>query len=145
MLLMVEKGIRGGMCHAIHRHTKANNKYIQDYDTNKELSHLICWYVNNLYGQAIFQKLSMEGFKWRKGKFTFDEEHCEVDVNNPKKLNELHSDLRFLPKRMKNGKCQKLDCNLYNKRGYVIHIKTLNQAINHGLIDNIIIEFYKNA
>ena len=78
-------------------------------------------------------------------RFRFDEEHCEVDVNNPKKLNEVHSDLLFLPKRMKNGKCQKLDCNLYNKRSYVIHIKMLNQAINHGLIDNRIIEFYKKA
>ena len=30
MLLMVEKGIRGGICHAIHRYAKANNKYIKD-------------------------------------------------------------------------------------------------------------------
>ena len=32
MLLMVEKGIRGGICHAIHRYAKANNKYMKDYD-----------------------------------------------------------------------------------------------------------------
>ena len=38
MLLMVEKGIRGGICHAIHRYAKANNKYMKDYDKNKELS-----------------------------------------------------------------------------------------------------------
>ena len=35
MLLMLEKVIRGGICHAIHRYTKANNKYMKDYDTNK--------------------------------------------------------------------------------------------------------------
>ena len=35
MLLIVEKGIRGGMCHSIHRN-KANNKYMKDYDKNKE-------------------------------------------------------------------------------------------------------------
>ena len=36
VLLMVEKGIKGGICHTIHRYTKANNKYMKDYDTNKE-------------------------------------------------------------------------------------------------------------
>ena len=32
MLLMVEKGIRGGICHAINRYTKANNEYMKNYD-----------------------------------------------------------------------------------------------------------------
>ena len=36
MLLMVEKGIRGGICHAIHRYAEANNKYMRNYDKNKE-------------------------------------------------------------------------------------------------------------
>ena len=40
MLLIVEKGIKGGICHAIHRYTKTNNKYMKDYDKNKEQSHL---------------------------------------------------------------------------------------------------------
>ena len=40
MLLMVEKGIRGGICHAIHRYAKANNKYMKNYDKNKELSYI---------------------------------------------------------------------------------------------------------
>ena len=40
MLLMVEKGIRGGICHSIYRHTKANSKYMKDYDKNRELSYL---------------------------------------------------------------------------------------------------------
>ena len=34
MLLMVEKDIRGGICHAIHRYAKANNRYMKDYDEN---------------------------------------------------------------------------------------------------------------
>ena len=37
---MVEKGIRGRICHAIHQCAKANNNYVKDYDKNKELSHL---------------------------------------------------------------------------------------------------------
>ena len=36
MLLMVEKGIRRGICHAIHRYAKTNNKYMKDYDKHRE-------------------------------------------------------------------------------------------------------------
>ena len=48
MLLMVEKGIRVGTCNEIHRYTKANNKYMKEYDQNKESSYLKYWNVNNL-------------------------------------------------------------------------------------------------
>ena len=47
MLLMAEKGIRDGICHAIHRYAKANNKQMKDYDKNKESSYLNYWDVNN--------------------------------------------------------------------------------------------------
>ena len=66
MLLMVEKGIRGGICHAIHRYAKANNKYMKNYDKNKELSYIQYLDANNLYGWAMSQKLPVDGFKWKK-------------------------------------------------------------------------------
>ena len=47
VLLMVERGIRGKICHGIHWYTKANNKYMKDYDKNKESSYLKYWHVNN--------------------------------------------------------------------------------------------------
>ena len=50
MLLMVEKGIRGGICHSIYRCVKANNKYMKDYGKIKESSYIQYWDVNNLYG-----------------------------------------------------------------------------------------------
>ena len=50
MLLIAQKGITGGICHAIHRYVKAYNKYVKDYDENKESSYLKYWDVNNLYG-----------------------------------------------------------------------------------------------
>lgn len=50
MLLMVQKGIKGGMCHAIDSYAKASKKCMKDYDLNKESSNLIYWNVNNLYG-----------------------------------------------------------------------------------------------
>ena len=56
MLLMVEKGIRGGICHAIYRYTKENNKYIKNYDKNKESSYIQHLDANNLYGYAMSQK-----------------------------------------------------------------------------------------
>ena len=64
MFLMFEKGIRGGMCHAIYRYTKANNKYMKNYYKNIESSFLAYLDANNLYGWAMSQKLPVHGFKW---------------------------------------------------------------------------------
>ena len=61
---MVEKGIRGGICNAIHRYAKADNKYMKDYDKNKEISYLKYWDVKNLYGWAKSQKLPVNKFEW---------------------------------------------------------------------------------
>ena len=47
ILLMVEKGIRAGICHATHQYAKDNNKYMKDYDENRESSYLKYWDVNN--------------------------------------------------------------------------------------------------
>ena len=66
MLLMVEKGIRGGICHAIYRYAKANNKIMKNYNKDKEESFLQYLDVKNLYGWAISQKLPVSGFKWKK-------------------------------------------------------------------------------
>ena len=60
----------------------------------------------------------------------------------------LHSDLAFLPERMKINKCTKLTCTIQNKENYVIHIRALKQAINHGLkLTNVhrIIQFDQEA
>ena len=66
MLNMAENGIRGGMRHAIHRYAKPNNKYIKNYDKNKDSSYLMYLDANNLYGWTIYQKLPLDGFKWKK-------------------------------------------------------------------------------
>ena len=63
MLFIIEKGIRGGVCHPIYRYTKANNNYMKDYDRNKELSYLQYWDVNNLYGYAMSQKFPVNNFE----------------------------------------------------------------------------------
>ena len=63
---MVEKRIRGGICHSIHRHAKGDNQYIQNYDNKIESSYFSYLDANNLYGWAISQKLPLDGFKWKK-------------------------------------------------------------------------------
>ena len=63
MLLMVKKGISSGICHAIHRYAKANNKYMKNYDKNKESSYIQYLDANNLYGWAMSQKLPVDSFK----------------------------------------------------------------------------------
>ena len=74
MLLMVEKVIRGGICHAIHRSAKANNKYMKNYDKNTESSYLMYLDANNLYGWGMSQKLPVDGFKWKKNTSKFNED-----------------------------------------------------------------------
>ena len=111
MLLMVEEGIRGGICHSIHRHAKANNKYMENYDKNEKSSYIQYLDANNLYGWAISQKLPVNNFKWVEDTSKVNEEFIknyhennkkgyilEVHVKYPKKLHDSHSDLPFLPK-----------------------------------------------
>ena len=74
MLLMVEKGIRGGICHFIYQYAKANNKYMKDYDKNKEWPYLQYWNVDNLYGWAISQKLTVNNFDWIKDTSQFNDD-----------------------------------------------------------------------
>ena len=73
MLLMVEKEIRGGICHAIHRYAKANKKYMENYGKNTEYSYLIYLDANNLYGWAMSQRLLVNGFEWMEQLSEFDE------------------------------------------------------------------------
>ena len=73
MLLMVVEGIRGGIRHVIHRHAKANNKYMKNYDKNKDSPYIQYFDANNLYGGAMSQKLPVNGFKWIKDVTEIDE------------------------------------------------------------------------
>ena len=144
---MVEKCIRQGICHSICWYAKANSKYMNDYNRNKESRYLQYWDVNNLYGWAMSQKLSIKNFKCVKGICKFDESFIksyneesnkgyflEVNVQYPENLHNLHSDLFFMSEIMIIEKREKHVVNLYDKTEYVIHIGNLKQALNHGLV-----------
>ena len=148
MLMMVEKGIRGGIYEEVYRHAKANNKYMNYYDKDIMSTFLEYLGANNLYGWAMSQKLSVNGFEWveEDDLLKFNEsflknydENCdkgyilEVDVGYPKNLHELHND-SFLPGRKKIKKCNKLVCTVQDKGNCVVHIRALKQALNQGLI-----------
>ena len=119
MLLIGEKGIRGGTCHAINWYAEANNKYMKSYNKDNESSYIMHWDANNLHGWVMSQKLSVDGLKWKKNtsKFNgilsnenfiknYNEESdigciIKIDVEFLKRLHSLHNDLPFVPERMK--------------------------------------------
>ena len=134
MLLMVEEGIRGGICHSIHRYAKANNKYMKNYNNNEESSYIQYLDANNLYGWAMSNKLTVNGFKWLDSNKineinedfikNYNENDnkgyiLEVDIKYPKRIHKLHSDLPFLPERMEINK---------SKNSFVIYLTRKNTS-----------------
>ena len=112
MLLMVEKGISEGICHAILRYANTNNKYMKDYNKDKEESFLQYNDANNLYEYAMSEPLPVDGFERMKDLSKIDEDFIknydensdkgyilEVDVEYPKNLHDLHNDLPFFPEK----------------------------------------------
>ena len=74
MLLTVEKGIRGRICHSVYQYAKPHKKYMKDFDKNKESSYIQYWDVNNLYVWAMSQKLPINNFEWIKDTSQFIED-----------------------------------------------------------------------
>ena len=147
MFLFFEKGIRGGFTQAVKRYAKANNKYMVNLYDPEEVSNFIMYLdANNQYGWSMCNNLPWGGFAWVKNVEDFTPERIaklvekdkrgyvlEVDVDYPKVLHKKHNDLPFLPEKIKINKVEKLIGSLTHKRNYVVHIKKLNQALNHGL------------
>ena len=139
MLLMVEKGIRGGVSMISNRYSEANNKYMNDKFNPSEPSKCIQYLdANNLYGAAMSMKLPTHGFKWMN-----DKELCvwrkipcilEVDLEYPDKLHDLHNDYPLAPEKITcKNEVEKLLPNLKNKERYVIHYKSLKQYLSLGV------------
>ena len=146
MLLMFEKGIRGGISIISNRYGEANNKYLKDYNKNKESKYLMYLDANNLYGRAMSEKLPTHGFKWlSSGEMenlfnnqivqVWEKTPCilEVDLEYPEKLHDLHNDYPLCPERVKCGNVEKLIPNLRDKKNYVIHYKNLMQCLKLGM------------
>ena len=146
MLLMFEKGIRGGISIISNRYGEANNNYMKKFNKKKLNKFLMYLDANNLYGWAESQKLPTHGFKWlTNGEMEklfnnqivqeWERIPCilEVDLEYPKKLHDLHNDYPLCPERVKCGNVEKLIPNLRNKKKYVIHYKNLMQCLKLGM------------
>ena len=148
MLLMFEKGIRGGISIISNRYGEANNKYMGNrFNKNKLSKYLMYLDANNLYGSAMFKKLPIHSFKWlTSGEMeklfdnrvvqVWEKTPCilEVDLEYPENLHDLHNDYPFCPERVEcKNRVEKLIPNLRNKTKYVIHYKNLIQCLKAGL------------
>ncbi|XP_070531293.1 uncharacterized protein, partial [Cardiocondyla obscurior] len=149
MVMFVERGIRGGLSQCSNRYARANNRYMRSgYDSSKPSSYIMYYDVNNLYGWAMCQSLPYANFEW-----VDDEELANLDVNAiaadsptgyilevdleyPKSVHDVHSDLPFCPTREKPPEAKhnkKLLATLKDKEKYVIHYRNLQLCTRHGL------------
>ena len=139
MLLMIEKGVRGGISIISNRYGKANNKYMGKAFNKSEPSKYVQYLdANNLYGTAMSMKLPINGFKWMTEKELpiWRKIPCilEVDLEYPKELHDLHNDYPLASERvMCKNNVEKLIPNLRDKKNYVIHYKNLIQYIELGM------------
>ena len=138
MLLMIEKGIRGGVSMISNRYAKANNKYMGESFNEKDPSKYIMYLdANNLYGWAMSKPLPTHGFKWMKVDEleTWELHSCilEVDLEYPKNLHDLHNDYPLAPEQIMVNKVSKLIPNLGDKKKYVLHYENLKQYLKLGL------------
>ena len=138
MLLMIEKGIRGGISMISNRYAKANNKYMGESFIDTMISKYIMYLdANNLYGWSMSKPLPTHGFKWMKVDEleTWELHSCilEVDLEYPKNLHDLHNDYPLAPEQIVVNKVSKLIPNLGDKKKYVLHYENLKQYLKLGL------------
>ena len=137
MLMMIEKGIRGGVSMISTRYGKANNPYMKDYDSDQPTKYISYLDANNLYGWAMCKPLPAKGFRFMNKEEMKDwkNQPCilEVYLEYPEHLHDLHNDYPLAPERITVNKVEKLIPNLNNKTKYVIHHETLKLYLSLGL------------
>ncbi|CAH3181174.1 unnamed protein product, partial [Porites evermanni] len=151
MLMMFERGIRGGITHISKRYAEANNKYMKNYNPGKESTFIQYLDANNLYGWAMSQNLPTHGFKWMKNitKEKVDEilekaNHSmsnlgkkgfifEVDLEYPEHLWDSHNDYPLAPEKMIVNGVEKLICHFKPRKNYVVHYRNLRQYLELGM------------
>ena len=151
MLMMFERGIRGGITHISKRYSEANNKYMKNYNLGKESKFIQYLDANNLYGWAMSQQLPTHGFKWIKNitKEKVDEildktnysmsnygrkgYIFEVDLDYPTYLWDLHNDYPLAPEKIKVNGVEKLICHFKPRKNFVVHYRNLRQYLELGM------------
>ena len=163
MYLFIEKGLRRGISYIAKRHSKANNKYMKNYDPTKMLKYISYLDMNNLYGWGMSGYLPYGEFKWLKNVANFDANSIcenssigyilEVDLKYPNELHYLHNGYPLAPEKLavpydmlsdyckkiadkygiKVGNVKKLIPNLGDKTNYVVHYRNLQLCLSLGM------------
>lgn len=163
MYNMISKGLRGGISMITHRHARANNKYMKDYDNKQESSFITYLDANNLYGLAMTKYLPCEGFKFidafniDKVLSTYAENDTgyivECDLEYPENIHDLHNEYPLAPEsriikndelsdyalslkekfKLGNSNVPKLVPNLHDKNKYVLHYENLKYYLKQGM------------
>ena len=115
--LFIEKGMRCGISYIVKSHCKANNKYTENHDDDKESMFIVYLDANNLYGWAMTHYLPYGRFKWLNKKEidkfdlnsikenSSDRYVIEVDLEYPSELHDLHNDYPLAPEKLKISQC----------------------------------------
>ena len=150
MLMMFERGIRGGITQISKRYAEANNKYMVNYDPSKPSTYIQYLDANNVYGWAMSQPLPTHGFKWLKdltvdslinlleranvsGRNTNKGYIFEVDLVYPRKLWKSHNDYPLAPERMTINGVDKLIGSFKPRKHYAEHYRNLKQYLEIGM------------
>lgn len=145
MVLFVEKGRRGGVSQCSHHYSKANNQYMDTYDSSKPSNYLMQLDADNLYGRAMMECLPLDGYAWHPDT-TLDVSAVadnspvgyilEVDLHYPISLHDDHSDYPLCPvssRESQHPDQNRLLLTLHDKKNYVLHYRALKQALSYGL------------
>ena len=157
MYNFITKAIRGGLTNSMKKYARANNRFMKDFDPEKEISYIQYLDFVNLYGFCLMQPLPVGDFRWLndeeiervktmllsghdnyKQYFNFSQDKeiiLETDLDYPEHLHDSHNQMPFCAEHIVPEKCTqaKLMCTLNNKERYVIHCKNLTQCLRHGL------------
>ena len=154
MLMMFERGIRGGITHISKRYAEANNKYMVNQNPSKPSTYIQYLDANNLYGWAMSQPLPTHGFRWING-LTVDslirlfervsandqKGHVpnkgyifEVDLVYPPELWKSHNDYPLAPEMVKVNGVEKLIGSFKPRKKYVVHYRNLKMYLEMGMI-----------
>ena len=163
MFQFFERGMRRGTSYIAHRHSAANNKYMDKYNEDEESKFLMYLDANNLYGWAMSQPLPSGEFEWVEDTdninlddYINDEGRgmvLEVDMEYPSKLHDLHNGYPLAPESMKIkpemlsdyarnmaekfnltvGEVHKLVTSLGPRKNYVVHVRNLKLYTDLGM------------
>ena len=147
MYIFFEKGIRGGYSNIHKCYSKANHKYLDDFDPEQISKYLIYWDFNSMYATAMLQPMPYSHFKWAKPediklieKFIRDGDYhkippCTLNVDLQHNVGNLDKEKVFAmcPDVYKEDGVKKLSHHLYDKNNHVIHHRLFKKFLKEGM------------